>query len=146
MKINSELGYKPVTFSELTDDDKWGLIANRDAERDRVAAAVGQWTAQYDRAELIGICDKYQVPCGPVSSIAEIFEDEHYKERDNIVYVKDPRLGELAVPNVCPRMSDTPGAIEWLGPEVGAHTEEILMEFLSMAPQEIATLRDKGIV
>ena len=131
---------------ELADDDKWGHIAKRDAERDDVDAAVGAWTSQYKRAELIGICDEYQVPCGPVSSIAEIFEDEHYKARDNIAYIKDDRIGELAVANVCPRMSDTPGGIDWLGPEVGAHTDEILSDRLGLTADAIAALREKGIV
>lgn len=144
-KIFSRLA-EAMQRPDLAADDTWGRIARRDAERDEVDRTVGEWTAQYDRAELIGICDKYQVPCGPVSSIAEIFEDEHYKARENIAYVDDPRVGELAVPNVCPRMSDTPGGIDWLGPEVGAHTDEILKERLALSEAEIAALRDKGIV
>ncbi|MGI9426339.1 MAG: CaiB/BaiF CoA transferase family protein [Hyphomicrobiaceae bacterium] len=131
---------------DLANDDAWGRVAKRDRERDAVDAAVGAWTAQFDRAELIGICDRFQVPCGPVASIAEIFEDEHYKARDNIVYVQDARVGELAVPNVCPKLSDTPGSIDSLGPAVGAHTIEILKERLALSDTKIDDLRDKGII
>ncbi|MGI9409497.1 MAG: CaiB/BaiF CoA transferase family protein [Hyphomicrobiaceae bacterium] len=131
---------------ELAHDDKWGRIAKRDAERDDVDAAVGAWTSRHSRAALIAICDEHQVPCGPVSSIAEIFEDQHYRARENIAYVDDPRAGRLAVPNVCPRMSDTPGEISWLGPSVGEHTDEILRDRLRLAEEEIAMLREKGIV
>ncbi len=131
---------------ELAADDKWGRIARRDAERDAVDAAVGAWTSRHNRADLVAICDQFQVPCGPVSSIAEIFEDEHYRARENIAYVDDPRAGQLAVPNVCPRLSDTPGEITWLGPPVGAHTEEILRERLQLTADDIASLREKGVV
>ena len=86
------------------------------------------------------------MPCGPVTSIAEIFDDEHYKARDNIAYIKDDRIGELAVANVCPRMSDTPGGINWLGPEVGAHTDEILSDRLGLTANAISALRKKGII
>ena len=43
-------------------------------------------------------------------------------------------------------MSDTPGGIDWLGPEVGAHTDEILSDRLGLTNDAIAALRDKGIV
>ena len=45
-------------------------------------------------------CERAQVPCGPVYSIDEIFEDPHYAARGNILRMQDPRAGNLAVPNV----------------------------------------------
>src|SRR5262249_61583208 len=82
-------------------------------------------TQQHSLAELIERCHAFEVPCGPVNSIAEIFADPHYRARENIAFVKDPRVGEIAMPNVCPRLSDTPGSIEWLGPRLGAHNGEV---------------------
>ena len=42
-----------------------------------------------------------QVPCGPINSIAEIFADPQYAARENIKFVRDPRIGEIAhsIPN-----------------------------------------------
>src|SRR5690606_1627093 len=74
---------------ELAGDGKWGTIRQREAERAEVDAYVAAWTQRYDRGELISLCDKFDVPCGPVYSVDEIFEDPQYKARGNIAYVDD---------------------------------------------------------
>ncbi len=90
-----------------------------------VDETVGAWTATMDRADLMAACERSQVPCGPVYSIDEIFEDPQYAARGNILRMQDPRAGELAVPNLVPRLTETPGKVNWLGMELGAHNTEI---------------------
>ena len=77
------------------------------------------------RHQLLAICDEAQVPCGPVYSIDEIFADPQYRARGNIAIVKDERVGEVALANVVPVLSATPGSIDSLGPPLGAHTGTI---------------------
>lgn len=124
----------------------WGTLANRERDRAQVDAHVTQWTLQHDRAALLGICEQAQVPCGPVYSIDEIFEDPHYAARGNIVRVQDERVGELAIPNLVPRLSDTPGRVKWLGPRKGEHNDEVYKGLLGMADDELARLREAGVL
>jgi crotonobetainyl-CoA:carnitine CoA-transferase CaiB-like acyl-CoA transferase len=131
---------------DLSAEDSWGRLAHRERDRAKVDELVGEWTRKFDRAELIRICDEFQVPCGPVYSINEIFEDPHYQARENIKIVHDPRAGELAVPNVCPRLSDTPGSVKWLGPPLGAHTDQVYKGMLGLSDAELGSLRDKGVI
>jgi crotonobetainyl-CoA:carnitine CoA-transferase CaiB-like acyl-CoA transferase len=107
---------------------------------------VTRWTQKYALAELIERCNAFEVPCGPVNSIAEIFTDPQYKARENIKFFKDPRIGEIAMPNVCPRLSDTPGSIEWLGPALGEHNADVYKTLLGMSDREIGALQDKGVI
>ena len=79
--------------SELAGDGKWGTFRRREAERELVDAYVAAWTARHDRDELMRLCEAAQVPCGPVYAIDEIFEDPQYQARENIVHVKDDRVG-----------------------------------------------------
>ena len=60
--------------------------------------------------------------------------------------LEDPRAGEIAVPNVVPRLSDTPGGIDWLGCALGAHNNEIFGELLGLSEQRIAELTEKGVI
>ncbi|MEZ5910092.1 MAG: CoA transferase [Hyphomicrobiaceae bacterium] len=131
---------------ELAGDGKWGTIRQREAERAEVDAYVAAWTQRYDRGELISLCDKFDVPCGPVYSVDEIFEDPQYKARGNIAYVDDDRVGTLAIPQVCPRLTDTPGSIEWLGPRLGEHNAEVFKGLLGLTDEEIAALQAKDVV
>jgi crotonobetainyl-CoA:carnitine CoA-transferase CaiB-like acyl-CoA transferase len=130
----------------LAGEGKWGTFRRREAERDLVDAHVAAWTARYDRAELLRLCEAAQVPCGPVYAIDEIFEDPQYKARDNIVRVRDERVGEIAIPNVVPRLTDTPGRVKWLGPPTESHNDDVYRGMLGLSPAEIETLRAGGVI
>jgi succinyl-CoA:(S)-malate CoA-transferase subunit B len=131
---------------ELAGEGKWGQLAEREADRAEVDAWVAAWTAQHRRDELLAICERHEVPFGPVYSIAEIFEDPHYAARGNILRMADPRLGELAIPNVVPRLSETPGEVKWLGPAMGAHQDEVYRDWLGLSEEEIARLTEARVI
>jgi len=131
---------------DLAGDGRWGRVADRERQRRQVDAWVAQWTARHTLDELIAQCGAFEVPCGPVNSIADIFGDPQYKARGNIAFLEDPRVGEMAMPNVCPRLSDTPGAIASLGPRLGEHNAEVYLGLLGMSEGEIGALREKGVV
>ncbi|MGE0224547.1 MAG: CaiB/BaiF CoA transferase family protein [Acetobacteraceae bacterium] len=131
---------------ELAEESRWGTLAARERDRPVVDETVAAWTAQYDRADLLRMCEAEQVPCGPVYAVDEIFQDPHYAARENILRMHDPRAGELAVPNLVPRLSETPGRVQWLGPALGAHNDEIYRGLLGMDPAELDRLRGAGVI
>jgi succinyl-CoA:(S)-malate CoA-transferase subunit B len=98
------------------------------------------------RDELLQTCEEAQVPCGPVYAIDEIFEDPHYKARGNILTMRDPRIGELAIPNLVPRLSETPGEVKWLGPAMGEHNGEIYRDWLELSDAEMAALTAARVI
>ena len=57
-----------------------------------------------------------------------------------------PRIGTLAVPNVVPRLSETPGRVKWLGPSQGAHAEHVYKDRLGLDDAEIARLQAAGVL
>ena len=61
---------------------------------------------------------------------SEIFEDPQYNARANIIKLDDPRAGSISIPNVCPRLSKTPGQVNWLGRELGADTDQVIKDWL----------------
>jgi len=131
---------------ELAQDDRWGTIRRREAERAEVDDTVSAWTASHDRDELMRLCESGQVPCGPVYAIDEIFNDPQYAARDNILRMSDDRLGTLAIPNVVPRLTDTPGGVKWLGPSLGADTDTVYRDLLGLTTDELDRLRAAGAI
>ena len=127
-------------------EGKWGKVKQREADRALVDEYVGNWTAQHTRDELQAVCEANEVPFGPVYSIDEIFQDPQYAARENILTVKDARVGELAIPNVVPRLTDTPGKVKWLGPSMGEHNDEVYKDLLGLTDREIGMLADKGVI
>jgi crotonobetainyl-CoA:carnitine CoA-transferase CaiB-like acyl-CoA transferase len=131
---------------ELAGEGPWGTYRRREAARDAVDELVGEWTRSMPRQEVLALCEREQVPCGPVYSIDEIFADPQYEARGNIRIVEDSRAGRVAVPAPVPRLAATPGGIDRLGPALGAHTREVLGGMLGLSDERIAELRAKGVV
>ncbi len=120
---------------ELAAADRFATITQREAGRDEVNALVRAWTSAHNRDAVLNACEKGQVPCGPVYSVDEIFEDPHYAARENILRVADPRLSRpLAIPAPVPRLTGTPAHVKWLGPPLDAHRDAILGEWLGGKP------------
>ena len=131
---------------ELAGEGRFGTYARRHAARAEVDRMVGDWSSGFARDELLRMCDEAQVPCGMVCAIDEIFGDPQYEARGNILRFDDPRIGEVAVPNVVPRLTGTPGGVRWLGRETGADSDDILATLLGKSAPEIGALREKGVV
>jgi crotonobetainyl-CoA:carnitine CoA-transferase CaiB-like acyl-CoA transferase len=130
---------------ELADDDRFGRKETRLAARDQVNAIVAEWIGSLPRDEVLERCRAAEVPIGPLNSIADIFEDPQYQHRETVV-TKESRIGPLAVPGTVPALSETPGEIRWLGPALGADTDDVLGELLGRTAEQIAKLRADGII
>ena len=114
--------------------------------RNEVNRIVSAWTETKTRDEVIKLCSIGDVPCGPVNSIADIFDEPQYWERDTLVRVKDDRIGDLAVQGVVPKLSATPGRIDHLGPALGAHNEQIYRDWLGLDDDALAELRNENVI
>lgn len=75
---------------------------------------ISQWAAGMTAAELQHALDAAGVPVSKVNSIADIFEDEHFRARDLIVPVGEPD-DLVHHPGIVPKLTATPGEIRWNG-------------------------------
>jgi succinyl-CoA:(S)-malate CoA-transferase subunit A len=131
---------------ELAEPDMYGAQKNRLAAREAVDSMVERWVESLTRNEVMEVCLEAQVPCGGVNSIADIFEDEHFRARDMLVPVEVEGVGEVVVPGVLPRLSATPGRITGLGPELGDATTEVLKDVLGLGEEELRALRARKVI
>jgi succinyl-CoA:(S)-malate CoA-transferase subunit B len=98
------------------------------------------------RDDVIQRCCEGEVPCGPINSIAEIFAEEQFWVRNTLIRIGDDRIGSLAVPGVVPRLSETPGAIQYLGRALGENNSEIFRDWLNLNERELAALKEEGVI
>ena len=131
---------------ELASAAMYGDQRKRLAARDEVNRLVNEWVSSLDRHEVMDKCLTEEVPAGKVNSIADIFADEHFKARGNLANVPVPGIGDVVVPGVVPRLSETPGRIDHLGPALGNATQDVLIGLLGLKADELRHLRRQRII
>lgn len=117
-------------------------VANR-AEVDRI---VETWTRGQDKAPLMEALVRSEIPSSPIHSIADIFEDPQFAARGTLATVTHPVLGEVKVPAIVQRLSETPGEIEWLGRGLGEDTDAVLASALGYTRAHVGELQAYGII
>jgi succinyl-CoA:(S)-malate CoA-transferase subunit A len=131
---------------ELSSSGLYGEQGKRLEARADVNRIVETWVGGLTRTEVMECCVRCEVPIGKLNSIADIFEDEHFAARGNLVTVDENGLGPVVVPGVVPTLSATPGRITNLGPPLGDATYEVMRELLGLSAAEIADLRRQKII
>ncbi len=99
--------------------------SERAKHADELDEAVGTWISARTRDEVVEAFDEAGAAVAPIYSIADIVDDPQYKALETITSVDDPELGPIKMQNVLFRLSETPGGIQWSGPKLGQHNEEV---------------------
>ncbi len=114
--------------SDMNDDPRFATNSARVNNRALVDEAVGGWFAGHDHDEALQIMRDAGATVGPIYSIADAAEDEHFSGREIIVDAEDGEFGSLPMHNIVPRLSETPGVWRRPAPSLGQHTAEVLAE------------------
>jgi formyl-CoA transferase len=132
---------------ELADDERFATHIARGENQDEIDGIVAEWAAQHDAKEIDRILNEAGVVCGPIYTMAEIFEDPQYRARDMLVEHVDPEFGPYIGPGIVPKFSDTPGAVRWSGTwQEGSHNEEVYCGLLGLTDAELGALKEDGVV
>ena len=131
---------------ELGDDERYATHNARGQHQAELDALISEWTATMSSEALESVLNDHGVPNGRIFTAPDMLADAHFAAREAIVTMVHPQLGDFPMQNVVPKLSDTPGEIRWVGPELGQHTDEVLAEVLGVTADEAARMRDAGVI
>ena len=132
---------------ELADDDRFATHVARGDNQDEIEGIVADWASQRTAKEIDEVLNAAGVICGPIYTIADIFEDPQFQARDMLLRHEDPEFGEYIGPGIVPKLSRTPGAVRWSATwEEGSHNREVYGELLGLSDGELAALKEEGVL
>ena len=135
-----------VGREDLVDEPWFRDHSGRVQHAAELDAIIGAWIGERSSEDVLKIFEEFQAAIAPIYSIADIFLDPQYRSRETITTVEDPRLGSVRIQNVVPRMSETPGALRHLGPDLGAHNRAIYVEKLGYSDADLEGWKAEGVV
>jgi crotonobetainyl-CoA:carnitine CoA-transferase CaiB-like acyl-CoA transferase len=104
------------------------------------------WVAERTVTEVVEILNAAQVACCPIMNSKAMAEDPHYQARGVHVEWEDGQAGKVKGTGVTPLFSLTPGKI-WRGSvPVGHDNETVYAHFADLSREEIARLKEKGVI
>ncbi|WRZ88211.1 CoA transferase [Streptomyces sp. NBC_01007] len=131
---------------DLAADPRYATHGARGAYQSELDDIIGDWTSGQDSAALLHALHAAGVPAGKTFTAADMLADPHFAAREAIVRVPHPDFGELPMQNVVPRLSATPGAVRWAGPELGAHNDEVWRGLIGLSDERIGKLTAEGVI
>jgi succinyl-CoA---D-citramalate CoA-transferase len=135
---------KAIGRADLAADPTLAHNDGRVARTQEIEQVIGDWVAQHDLGEVLRVLEDADVPSAKIYDAADIAADPHYAARDMIRQFPLKDGEPVTLPGIVPKLSETPGATRWVGPELGEHTAEIL-DALGYSADEQGEFKRRGV-
>ena len=136
---------KAIGRPELGEDPRYETNADRTEHAEELDELIEVWTRQHTSDEVFHILEEADVPVGPIYSVTDIMEDPQYQAREMFLEAEIEGIGPVKMPGLVPKLSETPGEIEWYGGRLGAHNEEVYGGLLGLPSEELKRLSEEGV-
>jgi len=131
---------------ELAQSKQFRSHGERGKAQKELDDLIAQWTVKLNARDLTKVLEEYGVPFGFIYRAPEMLTDEHFVARDSIAWIRHPVLGSFPMQNVTPKLSRTPGVIQWTGPALGQHNELIWGNIVGLSNEQMSSYREKAII
>ena len=130
----------------LVSDKRFRTNADRTENHDQLFPILSEIMSQRTTDDWIDALGNIGVPCGPINAMDKVVTHPQVEAREMITRVAHQITGEVEVPGIPIKLSETPGSVDAPAPSLGEHTIEVLTGLLKMQPDEVEKLRQDGII
>lgn len=111
---------------DLANDPQLASNDGRDARRDELYGVIDRWVAALPLEQVLETLTRAEVPASRIYSAEDMFSDPQFLAREMLLQARLPDGQPFRMPGIVPKLSDTPGSADWIGPELGQHNAEVL--------------------
>ncbi len=136
---------KVIGAEELLTDERFLTVPLRAKNRPALNAAIADKTRLKDTEEWIALMNEQGVPCGPILSMDQTFENEQVRHLKMAAPLAHPKLGEISVVGQAVKFSRSEFGDLTPAPERGEHNGAVYTE-LGIGPEDLERLRQEGVI
>ena len=131
--------------ADLGENPEFAHNDGRAAQCALLDEAISVWSSSLPIDEVLRVLEQAEVPAGRIYNVADIVADPHYQARGMILDAELPGGAAVKMPGIVPKLSETPGEVNWQGPSLGQHTDSVL-DSLGITAADIQRLKQEGVV
>lgn len=131
---------------ELAGDPRFIDHASRGRNMVALDELIAGWTGGLAADTLLDLLSTHGVPAGRVYTPADMLADPHYEARQMLVRAASRAGYDVPMAGIVPKFSRTPGRIDDVGPDLGEHTRQVLLELAGVDDLEWSRLAAAGVV
>ena len=131
---------------ELGRDVRFSSDMSRGLNSTSIDQIVQLWAAERTTDEILDTLKAARVACSKVNSVDYLLKDPQSLAREMVVHTTYPVIGEIPIPGIPIKLSETSGSIRSLAPRVGENNEEVYCGLLKLTPDELRQLEAEGII
>ena len=138
-----------IGHAEMNTDPRFQSNQERIKEPNRriINQVISEWIGNRDLEDVIATCEHLGITIGPIANMQDIAANPQFNDRGSILTIEDPTTGEiLKIPNLAFRLLGTPGRIRFPGLPVGSANESVYGKLLGRSREQIAELRENGVI
>lgn len=135
-----------IGHPELVDDPRFKDNGARVEHADELDEYIAPWIAERTTDAVLAELSAGDAVVAPIYDMRDIFADEQYQARNDIVEVDDEDVGPIKTQNTLPKFSRTPGSVDHLGPRHGEHNYEVYVDDLGLDEETFAELQEEGVI
>lgn len=135
-----------VDRQELISDERFRTNADRTEHHSELFPILSEIMSQRKTDDWIDTLGDIGVPCGPINAMDKVVNHPQVQAREMITRIAHRITGEVEVPGVPIKLSETPGTVDSPAPSLGEHTTKVLTDVLKMRPDEVEQLRRDGVI
>jgi crotonobetainyl-CoA:carnitine CoA-transferase CaiB-like acyl-CoA transferase len=138
--------FAAIERPELAGDPRFATNEARLDNVEDLDAILSEWIGAHTLQEVMAAFEAHEAAASPIYDVQQIFADMQFRARGTMVRVEDEDLGDVILPDVQPRLSETPGRHRHAGLALGASNREVLVGELGLSEDDLERLRDEGVV
>ena len=131
---------------ELEKDTRFDTDERRFANSEQLVTIFDKIFATRPRIEWLDTLAKYDLPASPIHRLLELADDPQIMQNNYIVDFDHPRLGKIKIPGYPIHSSESWAKTRTAAPEMGEHTDDVLIQIGGYSEKEVAQLRDEGAI
>jgi crotonobetainyl-CoA:carnitine CoA-transferase CaiB-like acyl-CoA transferase len=128
------------------DASDYATVDQQRANRGRLDELLRKWVADHSCVEALDAMTSAEVVASKIYTVADILDDQTYRERDDVISVEDGELGTVKMQAVIPKLRQHGGAVWRTGPALGEDNDLVYADWLALPADEIAHLRDAHVI